>query len=411
VPFLLETYMAELQRFGIRPGLDRIRALLASAGNPQNQYPIVLIGGTNGKGSTCEFLARRLTFHGRIGLYTSPHLYRWNERIRVLDATQSGPFCGLISDDDFDALLTDALPHIEGVTPEHGQPTEFEILTFLGLWHFARCGVQAAVVEVGLGGLWDATNVTEPLVSVVTHVALDHCDRLGNTREEIAADKAGIARPDRAFVTAETLPNVLQVLEERCTEIGARLVRVPDEDESTVEIDRTSVLPVWQRINARTAAVAARELESELGWPSSPEATAVAVPGRAEIVRQNPTVILDGANNPDGAQHLADHLRAVYPDRKFIFVAGFSADKDWRAMLEIWQPLAAHWIATQATHPRAATSEELARALGETSAAPVEAIAHVGDAVQRALQTAAPDDIIVIAGSFFVLAEVDRAAL
>ncbi|HEX9996143.1 MAG TPA: Mur ligase family protein, partial [Abditibacterium sp.] len=206
----LENYLQNLQRFGIQPGLERIQALLESAGNPQNSYPIMLVGGTNGKGSTCEFAARLLAQDGRrIGLYTSPHLYNWNERIRILPG--DGLFEGAISDADLDALLDDALPHIETVARELGQPTEFEVMTFLGLWHFSRQKVDAAVVEVGLGGKWDATNATEPIVSVVTHVALDHMDRLGNTLEEIAADKVEIARAGRYFITAETKKSVLNV--------------------------------------------------------------------------------------------------------------------------------------------------------------------------------------------------------
>lgn len=408
MPSQLETYITSLQRFGIRPGLERIRALLHAAGDPQNNYPIVLVGGTNGKGSTSEFLARRLSAHGRIGLYTSPHLYRWNERIRILDAPGGGALFGAITDNELDELLRDARPHIERVAEVHLQPTEFEIMTFLGLWHFARAGVAAAVIEVGLGGTWDATNVTEPTVSVVTHVALDHCDRLGSTVEEIGADKAGIARPGRAFVTAETRPEVLAVFQDKCASIDAHLVRVTIQEPAESE---NTAIPSWQHVNAQTAATAARELENALGWPHANTEFSLAVPGRAEIVRTAPTVILDGANNPEGADSLAEYLRMAFPARKFTFVVGFSADKDWASMLAIWRPLAARWVVTQADNPRAADAAELAAALRDVETTAVETVPAVGAAVARALEEAAADDIIVVGGSFFVLAEVDRARL
>lgn len=421
VPSQLETYLASLQRFGIRPGLERIRALLHAAGDPQNSYPTVLVGGTNGKGSTCEFLARRLSAHGRIGLYTSPHLYRWNERIRVIDAAEEGAagdglFQGAISDNELAVLLREAMPLIESVAEIHQQPTEFEIITFLGLWHFARAGVAAAVIEVGLGGTWDATNVTEPLVSVVTHVALDHRDRLGETREEIARDKVGIVRPGRAFVTAETRPELLEIFREKCASIDARLVQVASDAETGPDAapepaaGNADAVPAWQRLNARTAATAARELENALGWPHAEREFRLRVPGRAEIVHHNPMIILDGANNPDGAARLAEHLRETFPGRTFTFIAGFSADKEWPAMLDNWRPLAGRWILTQAAHQRAAAAAKLAEAL-QDAAVPVETVPEVGRAIERALESSGPDDIIVIAGSFFVLAEVDRALL
>ena len=178
-----ENYISSLQRFGIQPGLERIEALLQRMEQPHLKYPHILVGGTNGKGSTCEFLARLLaTNEKQIGLFTSPHLYHWNERIRIVSSQQAAVsgqnFSDAISDDDLDALFYAAKPHLDAVAQELGQPTEFETITALGLWHFARANVDAAVIEVGLGGRWDATNTSDPLVSVITHVALDHCDRL-----------------------------------------------------------------------------------------------------------------------------------------------------------------------------------------------------------------------------------------
>jgi len=322
----LELYLNRLQRFGIRPGLERIRALWQRVAAPQPEYPIVLIGGTNGKGSTCEFLTALLAASNRtIGLYTSPHLYQWNERIRVLPAPAPAalsPFPGAISDAEMDGLLLAALPYLDAVAAELGQPTEFETLTFLGLWHFQRTRVDAAVIEVGLGGQWDATNITEPVVSVITHVALDHCDRLGATHEAIAGDKIGIARAGRVLVTAETKPGVLPVFAAASETRGFKLwpILAPQWSndrarlEAAVAQARESI-PAgdsFQHTNLLTAMVAKIALEEAVNWPQSPVEPLLcesllrqgAVAGRAEIVRREPTLLIDGAAKADfGAGH------------------------------------------------------------------------------------------------------------
>ena len=394
----LALYLSDLQRFGIAPGLQRIRALLARAGDPYLQYPHILIGGTNGKGSTAESAARALAQNGRrIGLYTSPHLYSWNERIRVLPgAGLPQLFAGAVSDAELDGLLEDALPHIEGVAAQMGQPTEFEVMTFLGLWHFARAGVEAAVLEVGLGGKWDATNASEPKVSCVTHVALDHCDRLGNTLEAIASDKVCIARAGRPLLTAETKPNVLEVFRAHCQKVGADLVEVavPNGD--------------FQSANRALALEVAGAFACQIGWDAPTAIPKFEVPGRAEIIAQNPRVIIDGANNPDGAQQLAARLRQLGVSKsELILIVGILADKDWRAMLEILAPLARAVICTASDSPRALPTSELAagaRAFNTN----VEAIATVEGAVARARALAGVGGTVLVTGSFTTIAGVPR---
>jgi dihydrofolate synthase/folylpolyglutamate synthase len=408
----LEKYLQELQRFGIRPGLERIRALLQSAGNPQAQYPIVRVGGTNGKGSTCEFLARLLAEDGRkVGLYTSPHLYQWNERIRILNAKcvmqNAELFPGAIADAELDALFDEARPHIEAIASDQnfGQPTEFEVLTLLGLLHFARQNVDVAVVEVGLGGKWDATNATEPAVSVITHVALDHCDRLGNTLEEIAGDKVHIARPGRILVTAETKPEVLRVFRQHC-EIAHCELRIANYDAGAD----------FQEINFGTAFIAQRTLYETLGWPQSNSQSAIRnsqfqVPARLEPIHENPLLLLDGANNPDGARTLAAELQKMLrekPGAKLILVLGILADKDWAEMTEVLAPLADIVIATQSHSPRAARAAVIAQQAQE-HCAHVETSTPVPAAARRALELAGENDVICITGSFYTVAEVDRA--
>ena len=393
----LSHYLSDLQRFGIAPGLERIQALLARADNPHLKYPHVLIGGTNGKGSTAEFTARLLTQNGRrIGLYTSPHLYAWNERIRILPG--GGLFEGAIFDEDLDELLDLAMPHITATARELGQPTEFEVMTFLGLWHFARKKVDAAVLEVGLGGKWDATNATNPQVSAITHVALDHMDRLGDTLEEIAADKICIARAEKKLFTAETKPNVLQVFRDGCARIGAELIEIETPEAND-----------FQRTNRALALQIARKFADDLGWDTPTLAPETQVPGRAEIIAHHPRVVIDGANNPDGAANLARHLRenfALQPQNT-ILVVGILADKDWRAMIEILAPLARQIICTQSESLRALPLAELAKQARNFNPN-VETAANVAAAVARARAVAASDDTILVTGSFTLIAQVTR---
>jgi dihydrofolate synthase / folylpolyglutamate synthase len=482
----LQSYLDGLQRFGIQPGLERIQALLERAGNPHLHYPIVLVGGTNGKGSTCEFLARLLAAEGRkTGLYTSPHLYRWNERIRVLgarrgeravppDGAASGGedrrlkiedrksrrelFPGIIADAELDALLEEALPHLQAVAAALGQSTEFETLTFLGLWHFARVAVDVAVIEVGLGGRWDATNVTEPVVSVITHVALDHQDRLGHTVEEIARDKVEIARPHRVLVTAETKPSVLHVFEEFCAAREVKLwpFQAPDWSNDRLALDQClrwlpsiesvrDLLPSgngepppdYQTINALTAATAKFALDaapasapgespheySHSIYETSGDLRRLSavlavpefiVPGRAEVLRERPLCLIDGANNPDGARLLAAHLRermtSGLAPRRLLLVLGILADKDYPAMVQELAPWAEVVIATQSGSPRAANADAIANEARRYCRS-VETAQPVTKAVERALQLAAPEDVVCITGSFYTIAEVDREAV
>lgn len=432
-------YLASVQRFGIRPGLERIRELLVRAQvldeRGQSPFPVVLVGGTNGKGSTAQFLAQMLVGNSRrIGLYTSPHLHQWNERIRVLGTSNQGePLGGAIADSELEALFQHVLPMLDEVARgEHGQPTEFEVLTLLGLQHFAEQQVDAAVVEVGLGGRWDATNALDPLVSVITHVALDHCDRLGSTLEAIASDKIHIARPNRTLLTAESKPQVLEVFADHCSGIGAHLCPLNslDKGSSTCEgwarraREESRALPpqspAFQKANWHLARAAQLAFAHQMGWRVDEAPLALEVAGRLEIARRNPTVILDGANNPDGAQVLArelEGLKSQSPSANLHLIFGASSDKDARAMLRVLAPVASRITLSQAAHPRAAPVNELARVLSELLGQQSQPHPHaeqqpdVNRALQNAIAQAAQADIVCVCGSFFLLGDVDRAAL
>lgn len=415
----LESYLHSLTRFGIRPGLDRINALLQSAQLTHLNFPCVLVGGTNGKGSTCDFLARSLAADGlRTGLFTSPHLYHYNERIRILPSNDHQLFEGAINDADSNALLEAAKPTLQQVSQKMQDPTEFETLTLLALLHFTRQQVNVGVLEVGLGGRWDCTNAIDPLVSVVTHVDLDHCDRLGNTREEIAFDKVQISRPGRILVSAETRPEVLKVLFDYCQDkkVLFRPWRAPQYNTDSTWKVPTPVVDDsdFQTINRQTAMQARLAFYQSVHQQAPQQHQEVllpAVPGRYEIIRENPLLIADGANNPDGARHLVSRLKEQLSQNrnsKLILVLGILADKDYQQMIEILTPLASAVIATQSPSPRSAPAEDIAAKVSSLGI-PVHTIRPVTSAVQKALELATPDDIVVLTGSFYTLGELDRS--
>lgn len=411
---LLEEYLNSLQRFGIQPGLDRIRALCQAAGEAHLAYPVVLVGGTNGKGSTCEVLARMAAAAGfRCGLYTSPHLYQWRERIRILEPgfTSAEPFPGMVSEEELDELLSEATPLIERVAAELGQPTEFEVLTLLGLTSFQQRRVDLAIVEVGLGGRWDATNITEPAVSVITNVAMDHCDRLGNTPEEIAADKAHIARPGRSLVTGADEPVVVEVLRAHCARIGARLV--VSEPAATVPPGLVSFQ--WQNLNL--AVKVWHEMQFALAHLKLPDQAPDAelwrrllprgVPGRFQELAGPPRIVLDTANNPDGAAHLAREIeRRQEPGQRLVLVVGILEDKDWVAMLEVLAPLADAVVVTASQSPRAGDPQQQAE-VARRWCRQVEVVTPVAAALARAQSWCRPQDLIVVTGSFTTLGELN----
>jgi dihydrofolate synthase/folylpolyglutamate synthase len=415
----LESYLQSLTRFGIRPGLDRINALLQSAQLSRLAFPCILVGGTNGKGSTCDFLARALAADGlKTGLFTSPHLYHYNERIRILPSNDNQLFEGAISDADSSALLEAAMSTLQQVSQKMQDPTEFETLTLLALLHFTRQHVDAAVLEVGLGGRWDCTNAVDPLVSVLTHVDLDHCDRLGNTREEIAFDKVHISRPGRILVSAETRPEVLKVLFDYCrdTKVLFRPWRAPQYNTDSNWNAPTEIVDEndFQTINRQTAMQARLAFYESIHQPTpqqQPKVLLPAVPGRFEIIRKNPLLIADGANNPDGARHLVGRLKqelSLQPNRNLILVLGILADKDYEQMIEILAPMASAVIATQSPSSRSAPAEIIAAKVSSLGIS-VQTIRPVTVAVQKALAIAAPNDIVVLTGSFYTLGELDRS--
>jgi dihydrofolate synthase / folylpolyglutamate synthase len=397
---------------GMRPGLAPIQALLDAVGNPESRMRLVQIGGTNGKGSASAMLAAMLHSAGlRTGLYTSPHLRSVRERIRVDGRC--------IAEDDL-ADGVDAL----GTLFARLDATVFEATTALALDHFARAGVEVAVLEVGLGGRLDATTVGRPHVSVLTRIDYDHQALLGDTLARIAWDKAHIIRSGVA-VSARQEPEAETPILERAAAVGVPLllegrelgvsVREASLDGQRLDLTgpdwrmedaRCALLGPHQPSNALVAVAAARVMGAgeaairrglaEVRWP-----------GRFQVLAGSPTVILDGAHNPGGARALAASLRAYFPGRPVAFVLGISADKDVAGILSPLLPLAERVVFTAANSPRAADPEslrELARHLGPLPGERLTVAARPADALAR-LRQESPDALVCAAGSLFLLGE------
>lgn len=401
--------------------LGRVERLLSEAGDPQLAYPSLHVGGTNGKGSVAALLSSVLRRRGlRVGLYTSPHLVRFRERYAV-DGRPAAE----------DELLK-AAASLRGGIVSHGL-TFFEAATVLAFELFRREGVEAAVVEVGLGGRLDATNVLRPEVAAVTNVALDHAEYLGADLSAIAREKAAIAKPGVPFVTTETDPRVLEVLRSVAEERGAEFHAVdPARELEGVETgpDGTAFevgTEAWGRVRVRVplagrhqavnGLLALRVLE-RTGSRLRPEAdelldglAAVRWPGRFQVVgARGRTWVLDVAHNPAGVRTLAGALDELDPPRPRIVLVGILGDKDWKAMLP---PLFAGADAAILTQPPAAPEHrrwDPEAALAEVEAPPrTEIVPDFGRALDRAVRGSGPEGTVVVTGSHYTVGAALRA--
>ena len=394
---------------GMRPGLERIHALLEALGHPERRLAIVQVGGTNGKGSAAALLAGMFKAAGRrVGLYTSPHLCCLRERIRVGDE--------LIGEDEV-ADGMDAL----GTLIARTDATMFEAVTALALDHFARAGVEVAVLEVGLGGRLDATTVGEPVACVITRIDYDHERYLGATLAEIAAEKAAIIRTGFA-VSAAQPPAAHAVVAERAKAAGVPLL-VEGADlhalATACTLDgrsvtftgpgfalgaaRLALLGRFQISNALLAAATAHGL----GVPEAAIRLGLAHtrwPGRFQVLEGEPRLVLDGAHNPNGARALAESLRDYFGDEPKTLIVGIAADKDARGILGALVPVASRVILTRSSNARAADPAALLRAMP-----PSDVRVETAPSVSRALDLAYSlprTPIICVAGSLFLIADV-----
>jgi len=438
--------------------LAHMRVLLTALENPERRFPSVLIAGTNGKGSTAATLASILEASGlRTGLYTSPHLIRINERIRIDGAE--------IEDDKF-ALLHDLVERTAERLVEDRElpwhPSFFEMLTAMAFEHFATSKLDIAVLEVGMGGRLDATNVVEPRVSVITDISLDHQKFLGSTIAEIAREKAGIIRRRGVVVTLPQSPEANTVIGNAILENDVIAInaapyvppvtpaspplwgsshaedQIRSEPDDAADSDFAAALPgpisryplevAGQGILVETPligrhqlrnlalAIAAAEELAKQGFPITPESIARGIretrwPGRFQVLRataQSPEIVLDVAHNPAGAWALRSLLSSCYEDRRLVFVFGAMRDKAIAEISQILFPLAESVIATCAQNPRSATPEEIGQAAYGTGTE-METAADVSSAIERARQLAKLEGVVVVTGSIYVVGEAMQA--
>lgn len=401
------------------PGLERIRTLLHALGDPQKELKFVHVAGTNGKGSVCAYLASVLRCAGyRVGLCTSPFLEDFRERIQV-----DGE---LIPPEVLGELTELARPAAEGM---EDHPTEFELITAVAMLYFRRCRCDIVVLEVGLGGALDASNVIDvPEAAVITAMGMDHAAILGPTLGDIAAAKAGIIKPGGAVVSFGGCPEADAVIRERCREQGAQLTEV---DFSRLRVVGTGLdgtdlefapygalhVPLVGLYQAKNAAVAVTTVEvlEKRGWEISRRAleqglASVCWPGRLEVVRRaGPVILRDGAHNAHGMAATVESLRALFPGKKLTILMGVMADKDVEDMLKLLAPIAGQVFTVRPESPRAMPAEELA-ALVNRYGVPAVPCAGVAAGLQAAAEAAGADGAVCALGSLYLVGEVRRAA-
>ncbi|HEY91210.1 MAG TPA: bifunctional folylpolyglutamate synthase/dihydrofolate synthase [Dehalococcoidia bacterium] len=393
---------------------------LERVGNPHLKARTVHIAGSKGKGSVAAMVTSALTAAGfKTGLFTSPHLHVLNERMRVGSE--------LVSDEELVALLERIRPEIEAVneTANYGKLTTFEILTALGFCHFEEKEVDYQVMEVGLGGRLDATNVVEPEVCVITSISLEHTDVLGNTLTEIAGEKAGIIKPGCRVVSSPQVEEVERVIKTVCNEKEAELVRVGHEvtwHSLRLEADRQlfgvsgrrgsyelsiPLLGRYQLDNAASA-VAALEFLEERSPQITPEAirqglATVSWEGRLQVLNRRPLVVVDGAHNVDSARKLKQSLEQYFEFERAVLIIGFSADKNISSIIKELVPLFDDVIVTRSIHPRAMATTSVAAEFEKQGIAAKETD-DISIALPMALEITGEKDLICVTGSLFVVA-------
>ena len=411
-----------LRTHGIKPGLETTLALLARLGNPHETLAAIHVAGTNGKGSVSAMLEAVLRKTGlRIGLYTSPHLLRFNERIRVDGAE--------ITDAELAALFEEMEPHAAAVAATGHEATFFEFTTALAFEHFRRRQVRVAVIETGLGGRLDSTNVITPMVSVITRIGLEHTAYLGTTIEAIAGEKAGIIKAGRPVVCGATPPEALEVIQGVAAARKSPCISAADAvsvrrvsqtlDGQKVAITGSdaeygtvmlSLLGKHQLENCATAVAALEALASCTPLALPPELIRAGLgeavwPGRLQVLSREPPVLLDGAHNPDGARTLAVALKELFGKRKTALIWGMCDDKDALGFAKALGPVVRRCWTVPIDTERSTPPERLAR-MAETEGWQTST-GSLADAIDQARRWAvAEDGAVCIAGSLFLAGEV-----
>lgn len=408
------SYIHSISWKGSVLGLGRTQELLHKLGNPEKRLRFIHIAGTNGKGSTAAMLSSVLQSAGyRAGLYTSPFINRFNERMQIDQQC--------ISDDELAELTAEVKPIADGMA-DH--PTEFELITAIGMVYFARHACDIVVLEVGMGGALDSTNVIDvPEVAVITAMGMDHVRELGPTMADIACAKAGIIKAGGDVVSYGGNPEADAVFGRICRERGARLHQ-PDfaaivPGPFGLDGQRFSYgawddirIPLAGSYQMQNAAVVLTTIDvlRNKGWKISDAAVYAGMagthwPARFEVLCHDPVFIVDGGHNPHGIRATADSLKRLFPDRRIVFLVGVMADKDVESILGLVAPLAERFFTVRPDNPRAMAADELARRI-EKLGVPAEPCASVEEGVRRALALARPNGVACALGSLYMSGDV-----
>ncbi|MGM0378377.1 MAG: bifunctional folylpolyglutamate synthase/dihydrofolate synthase [Bacillota bacterium] len=357
-------YVESLEKFGIKLGLDTIKNLLDFLGNPQESYKVIHVAGTNGKGSTSNFIYQTLVESDiDVGLFSTPHLSYYNEKIRYNNK--------MISNDDFVDVVKFVKSNVEKMVKKgYNQPTRFEVLTGICLEFFKRKKLEYVVLEVGMGGRLDSTNIVNPEISVITPIAMDHKDYLGDTIEKVAFEKAGIIKKNTKVITSNTNPKVLKVLEEKSENMDSKLIKVDSEKYKIKsinlngikfryknEIYKISMIAKYQIQNAILALEVLKNLDENLNIKKGLKEAKW--PGRFEIINDKPLIIIDGAHNLQGANALKISIKKLFKDKKILGIFGMLKDKDVENVLKETMELFEKVIVTEVNNPRAIKLDEL----------------------------------------------------
>ena len=417
-----EEYLLGLELFGMRFGLDRMHKLMTVLGMPQRRFASIHVVGTNGKSSTARFIAAILERHGlRSGSYTSPHLSSFRERIEVGEHP--------ITEADFAAAVSraaHAADLVNRTVAEDDQVTQFEALTAAAYHELARRGVEAAVIEAGLGGRYDATNVIPSKVQVLTNVGLEHTRWLGPTVTDIAEEKLAVVRDHATLVIGDLDPEAMAVAEKTAAKRHAKLLRAagkspfdtytghnaanPPEPTPLPSPTARTLAPFQRRNFALAAAAAEAFLERPLDARAVQRAAGeTRIPGRLEVVADNPLTIYDGAHNPSGAAALAEALAELLGDRRpRIAVASVLEDKDAAEILRALLPSFDAALFTRCANPRALSPATLESLAAKVGGRPAETVADPRAAVERARALAGPEGAVVATGSIYLIADLVR---
>ena len=405
---------------GSIPGLSRTRELLAKMGNPEKKLRFVHIAGTNGKGSTAAMLAAILRQAGYVtGLYTSPYIIKFHERMQV-----NGE---MISDEELCAITEYIRPLAESMTES---PTEFELVTCIAMEYFVRRGCQIVVMEVGMGGELDSTNViAAPEASVICNIGLDHTEVLGDTLEKIASAKAGIIKPGCPAVIYRAAPSVEAVFEEKCRAVGSELhkadfdaIRLHTHDLTGQVFDfgrfQALHLPLLGEHQLKNAAVVltTADVLKTRGWAITDEnirqgLATVRWPGRFELLRTDPLFIVDGGHTPQCIEALVQNIRQYLAGRPLTVLTGVLADKDYHCMYaDVARQFAARFVTVTPPNPRALDAQALAEYLRQFGK-PVTACDSVDAGVREAIRQAGPDGVVLAYGSLYMVGDIEAAVL